>query len=308
MNERLAGDALTDWNQAADADTVALLQEEIGRLEAELLARDEALLHPFAAPEAPAPESHGPLVRKLDELTAELASREETINLLLEQTLLFEDAAVAQRAEWEQLNRWVEEVERRVEGRLPPAAALDAERARAEAVQRQWDSDRIDWAARFEGLEREAAHLRALLDGRGDNGPLMAVEEENRRLRASYIELQRLAKRADEAEELRDRLTVAVAELALSRASVTALDDDHRRERNEREAEVTALRGKLARESLQPSGPPPEAGASGLDADERIRAFRQHLKEVHEREAEERGKMSFSSRLSRLWRNTGPGG
>jgi len=41
MNERLAGDALTDWNQAADADTVALLQEEIGRLEAELLARDE---------------------------------------------------------------------------------------------------------------------------------------------------------------------------------------------------------------------------------------------------------------------------
>ena len=37
---------------------------------------------------------------------------------------------------------------------------------------------------------------------------------------------------------------------------------------------------------------------------QRIRAFRQHLKEIHEREAEERAQRTLTARLSRLWRKT----
>src|SRR6185437_2798615 len=102
-----------------------------------------------------------------DDLTAELAGRDEAVNLLLEQTRLFEEAAVAQRAEWEQLSRWVEEVERRVEGRDDNVdrlrADLDAERARGETLRRAAESDHREWEACRRGLEHEAEHLRGLV-------------------------------------------------------------------------------------------------------------------------------------------------
>src|SRR5262245_13822795 len=117
MNERPDGPVLTGWNTEDDAtqEALALLQDEVARLEAELRARDEALLH--AAPAPDADQADPALVRRVEELTSELAARDETVNLLLEQTQLFEEAAAAQRAEWEQLRGWVEEVEARVQGR-----------------------------------------------------------------------------------------------------------------------------------------------------------------------------------------------
>jgi DNA repair exonuclease SbcCD ATPase subunit len=325
MNEPNAGQAATGWDADPDPsqETILLLQEEVARLEAELRARDEAL---FAA--APAPEAGGSseeaLGRRVAELTAELAARDETVNLLLEQSQLFEEAALAARAEWEQLNQWVEEVERRVEGRDESVdglrAELEAERARSESLRREAESDRRGWEARRAGLEREAEHLRGLLAGGADGSTgdgagaaLLAVEEENRRLRAACAELQKRSAAAEDAADLRRRLAAAEAELAQARDAIRALDDERRRERNEWEAEMTALRSRLARESLQgAAGPAPAPDAAAderpvLDADERIRAFRQHLKELHEREAEERANLTFSARLSRLWRRTGPG-
>jgi hypothetical protein len=325
MNEPNPGQTPTGWDASADLDpaqeTIALLQEEVARLEAELCAREEAL---FAA--APAPEADGheaALGRRVAELTAELAARDETVNLLLEQTQLFEEAALAARAEWEQLNQWVEEVERRVDGRDVSADQLrddlEAERARVESLRRQAESDRRAWETRRAGLEHEAEHLRGLLSRGAAGSPgdaaaasLLAVEEENRRLRAACAELQKAATSAGDAADLRRSLAAAEADMAHARDAIRALDDERRRERNEWEAEMTALRSRQARESLQgAAGPVPDAGAAGqpvLDADERIRAFRQHLRELHEREAEERAKLTFSARLSRLWRRTGPVG
>ena len=39
----------------------------------------------------------------------------------------------------------------------------------------------------------------------------------------------------------------------------------------------------------------------------RIRAFREHLKEIHTSETEQRAAAVLAARLSRLWRSTGPG-
>lgn len=306
MNERTDGHVATDWDREAETDTIALLQEEIARLEAELSARDEALLHPAADHEFSAAPSDGLLARQVEALTADLARSEETVNLLLEQTLLFEEAAIAQRAEWDQLNRWVEEVERRVEDREGSPSESAPQLAAAEVIQQQWNAERRKWVALRERLDSEIAHLRGLIDHGGDGSAIQAVEEENRRLRAAVEEPPRFAAAAEDADDLRRRLGVASAELELSRASVTAIDDERRRERNELEAEITALRSKIARDLLQPIATVEHAGPDGLAADERIRAFRHHLKDLHEREAEERAKLTFSARLSRLWRNTGP--
>ncbi len=168
MNEHHDSPVLTAWDSADDPrlETIALLQEEIARLESELAARDAALLQPAA--DVSDTQADAPQHRRFADLLAELAARDETVNLLLEQTRLFEEAAVAQRAEWDQLNRWVEEVERRVEGRDASTEDLRAERdearSDAESARREREADRREWSSLREGLEREIRHLRGLLE------------------------------------------------------------------------------------------------------------------------------------------------
>lgn len=320
MNERPDRSVLTGWNPDDDPtqDTIALLQDEIARLESELRARDEALFHPAVDPGPAATDPAAEVLsQRVAELTAELAARDETVDLLLEQTRLFEEAAAAQRSEWDQLRQWVEEVERRVEGRDTSVdglrSELEAERSRAEVLRREREADRRDWEAVRAGLDREVKFLRSRLDDLDDtaSSELRAAEEENRCLHEASVELKRISATAAEADELRRDLATAQADLEQSRAALQSLGDELRRERNEFTAEINALRSRISRESLQnsPVDRNPESGTpTALEADERIRAFRQHLKELHDREADERAKLSFSARLSRLWRHTGPGG
>lgn len=324
MTDRRAEPPKTSWNadDDPDQDTLSLLQEEIARLEAELAARDEALLDPAAGrsegqeedPDGRA-EWHR---RRVEELDAELAARDETVMLLLEQSRLFEDAASAQRAEWEQLQQWVEEVERRVEGRDLGddrlRAELDAERSRADSLRRSAESDRAAWDAHRRGLEREAEHFRDRL-ARQANGPaaeeetaFIGLAAENRRLRAAAVELERFRVIAAEAEDLGRKLAETSAELETVRGQLQRVEDDRRRETIEHKAELVGTRSEIARESLaREDGPAPATVPSATDADERIRAFRLHLKELHESEDQRRAGRTLSARLSRLWRNTGPG-
>ena len=53
---------------------------------------------------------------EVERLKAELAGRDETILLLLDELSRVEEAQAASRAEWEQLTGWVAELEHRVEG------------------------------------------------------------------------------------------------------------------------------------------------------------------------------------------------
>jgi chromosome segregation ATPase len=315
-----------DLNHEGDQsqEAIALLQEEVARLEAEVRARDDAVRDAWAvepADHGAAPDD-GPWRRRLEELSAELAGRDETIAVLLEQTQHFEEAVAAQRAEWEQLNRWVQEVERRVEGRDGLDAhlgeELEAERRRAETLGGQLDSERRAWDVRRRALEGEVDDLRRRLaglqaggaDGSGLRGQIEALERENRRLRDTCAALEQAEAAAAEVGPLRERLAVALAEAAHARAELLHEQDDRARERNEHQAALGAMRSQLACESLQrpaPADDNPEAREAGLEADERIRAFRQHLQDLHHREEEERAARSLSSRISRLWRHTGPG-
>ncbi len=317
----------THWDSDDDPnhDTIVLLQEEIARLEAELQARDE----PPAPPRDVEIETDDAnlldeLRGRFDGLLAELAQRDEMVALLLEQSRLFEEAAEARRAEWEQLNDWVAEVERRVDNQDNDGprllADLDAERRRAEQLQRDAESDRQKWDAQRIALQHEAKILRDQLgrspqghSGRDDSA-FIELAAENRELRTTC---EALRKADVESEELGRRLASTLVELEQVRRDLRHLDDDLRRERNEHEAELGALRARHARELLEqqiPSTDPkpvaktdvPAGRASATEADERIRAFRQHLKELHENEANERANRTLGSRLTRIWRKTGP--
>src|SRR5262249_17997619 len=136
---------------AADRETIALLQEEIARLEAELLMYDEsASADPQALRSASQPTVQDEeAAERIVSLRDELAGRDDTIALLLEQIRLADEAEAASRAEWEQLNSWVQEVERRVAeqggARTDFRDELEAERRSSEALRLSAEKEHRAW-------------------------------------------------------------------------------------------------------------------------------------------------------------------
>ncbi len=108
-------------------ETITLLQEEVARLEQELQWRDERQGEPTSNTLATFPDEAGPATAlesvagaasnsEIERLSTELASRDETIRVLLDELSRVEEAQAATRSEWEHLVGWVEELESRVEG------------------------------------------------------------------------------------------------------------------------------------------------------------------------------------------------
>ncbi len=297
-------------------DTIALLHEEIHRLEGELRLRDEALAESSRPTEADTYAFDRVNAGRLAELSAEVAKRDETVVLLLEQVRLLEEAEAAGRAEWEQLQQWVEEVERRVEGRDQQGrdllGELEAEKRRAESQRLAFETDRRTWETYRQTLENEVKQLRSKLAELarrpgGSTAAVEALEEENRRLREVCHELERHKALAAHAAHFRDRLQEAQTELSEAQHEIRRIADERERERIEYDAAVAAQRTRTARESLcrQEETPQVETGEPAT-IDERIQALRLHLREIHEREEEERKNNRLSARLSRMWRSTSP--
>jgi hypothetical protein len=307
-------------------ETISLLQEEIVRLENELRIREELAHDEPIRPEADDSEADEAVRRQLDELAAELAARDETIALLVEQSRLFEEASAADRASWEQLNQWVQDLERRVEdqgdrGGEAAAQALEAERRRSEADRREAETLKRAWESQRQSLEAETERLRNALAQAvqaaadpSEAAALATLEQENRRLRAANAEIARVAATAAEADVLRDRLQQSSDEVESLTRELRRADDDRERQLKERDVLISELRSQLAHESLRRQDEQVKAavasttidGSSPLAADERIRALRQHLQQIHEQEEQERARKRLSARLSRLWNRTGP--
>jgi hypothetical protein len=308
-----------------DNDTIALLQEEIARLEDEIRARDEA-----AAAErrelrraATQPARDDAAERRIARLTEEIAGRDETIALLLEQARLAEEAEAASRAEWDQLNLWVQEVERRVAGRAEPsadvAAELEAARRTSDALRQSLERDQRSWEVQRAALVAEVERLRGKFTqvaGESDAtiAALRALEHENQQLREAFHELSRTAVPSHEMDAIVAELQDVRRERDAAAQEAQRLRDDRQRQHNEHEAALNALRSQLARESQRRQEDHVKLAASlavggdpQLDPDQRIRAFREHLKEIHRDEADQRMKQGLVARLSRLWHHTGPG-
>ena len=281
-------------NEDAYLDTVTLLQEEIERLEAELRLWTQVPVNP--APAATDPEIENEATRRINELTSLLDERDETIALLWEHLSAIEEAQAARSAEWEQLHHWVDELEHRLGDLDLSANDPGLEGPTIEDYQNQLDSQRRAWEQERHDLEAELARLRRRLDpeaGVSDNATLAELEDHNRRLRD---ECQRLLPFEAEVASLTDRVTLLQVQLEDAREQLRAYDVDLQNERLRHEAELAELRsGQSA----------PRFSASNLTPSERVRALREHLREVHAREVEERKERQLSTRIARLLRRTG---
>jgi DNA repair exonuclease SbcCD ATPase subunit len=336
-----------DGSEAPIADyleTIAILQDEVARLEQELQLHEERQRETTSNDEASfrdeaeaasALENVAGEPEEVERLQAELVSREETIRLLLDELSRVEEAQAATQAEWEHLAGWVAELEHRVEGQDADALyqlenRLAAQQQKVDALQVKSEQDRRAWEAKRQIYQAEIARLQGTLeqvtnspaargahDGRVTPGPgpdanvVEALQAENLRLRAAWQELVERASAADRSESLDAKLAETLNEQHQLRRQLEQIQDERKRERLENEANVAELQARLSQASLiQPAGPPSEKGPEGISADQdiqlRFRALRQHLVECDQREKEERGQKHLISRLSRLWGRTGP--
>ncbi len=286
-------------------ETISLLQEEVARLEEELLLRDQEA-HASTGPRldrepGPREEVAG---RKVIELTAELSERDQMIAALWDQIARLEEAEAAGRAEWEQLHRWVEEIEHRVEttSGLDMRSELDLERDRADQTRRELEAERRRWEAQRRGLEAEVAGLRTRLQSSGParTGDGLTDPRLLARLAASEAAAASVEALTEQLHQAQASLEGTHTELEQTRAEVRRLQDELERVRREHEVELAAARSGSAREALRPAD-------RELSPDDRVRALRQHLLEIHDREQETRQDQHLTGRLSRLWRKTGPG-
>ncbi|MFI5457479.1 MAG: hypothetical protein ACHRXM_18710 [Isosphaerales bacterium] len=323
-------------------ETIALLHEEVARLEQELQLRGDSSWETVSTGVASAEDEVMPSSAsasaaasqgEVERLRCELANREETVALLLDQLSLLEEAKAANRSEWEQLTEWVAELEQRVEGQDEDAlrrlqARLGDQQREAEELRTKSEQHRRGWEVQRQVYEKEIARLQARLaqaqasppalgddDGQADpgSGPdvqvVKALQEENLRLRARQDIVERTA--AENSNALHSRLGEVQNERDERARQLEQVHDERRRERLEYETTVAELRTRLSEASLvQPeatlSVKQPECHVRDMEPDLRVRALRQHLLEIHQREEEDRRQRSLTGRLSRLWSRTGP--
>ncbi len=268
-------------------------------------------------------------------MALELAGRDETIGLLLDQLSRVEEAQAAGRAEWEHLTGWLAELEERVEGQDGNALRGLEEQlaARAQEVQdwrKKAEQERRAGDARYQVSEAEVARLRAALarlqaapaaamaDGEAsgrrpspDDEVVDALRSENLRLRAELEEKKQLEAGLSEARD--PRLAETLRERDDLRRQLERVEDERRREQHEHTAALVDLQGQLSRASLAPrdEGAPradevADRAARNREVDLRVRALREHLLEIHSQEAEARRQKQLLPRLSRLWSRTSP--
>ena len=220
------------------------------------------------------PDELQKLCTRLEELLGELDQKDDQLTVLQNHLQVSEDATHAERDERRQLENWVEEIESRITARdrewelklSEMSVRLTQARSERRAAEQSASSDSND--TRIEALQRVVTELR---DEKDDL--LSQLDKERETVR----DLERAVENAaEDAERLES------VQLCQERADVA-------RQRFELEKLKQEIEDQKAVEG----------------SDLRIRALRDHLKEVQATEEEERQEAyekSLAGRVSRLWK------
>jgi pSer/pThr/pTyr-binding forkhead associated (FHA) protein len=218
------------------------------------------------------------LVGRLEDLLQELQERDEQVAALTELLSLAEETNRAERDERTQLDSWLKDIEERFGCReqewlaqrdrlQSDIDAIAAERDRAEAA--------INTDSSNTKLEAAQNVLTALRDtAEGQRQQLVESEKTIAELRHE-LELAKRVQPREEVVQPREELV----QLAEERAELA-------RQRQELELESV-------RREEQRSGP--------NEATLKLQVLRQHLKDIHQQEQQEKEERKLGSRISRLW-------
>lgn len=276
-----------DFDDEADE----LLRIEVEYLRTELAERDARLAELEAAGlelAGSVPEDDLPtraevetLVTRLEDLLVELEQSDDRLKTMAELLRASDEANLAAEEERSQMESWIGEVERRV---------------------RQWESE---WHAERDALNRQLAELTSQRDSAETRGGDAAQAGLIRQLRVDASALQtQINELTIERDALQLRIQTAEVQSIEERVAV-AVDEALREERlqvSQLKAEVARERASLAKKQEEMLNQQGLLTAEPDVADIRIRAFREHLRELRESEPERRPQPTMSQRLGKLWR------
>ena len=278
----------------ADVETIATLRAEISVLQSELADRDALLgeLESDAFNDNTVSRTSfedDASLQRLDELLEELAQSDERMGLLEELITASEVAASAERDERRQLEAWVAGIEQRI------SANESESQAEIETLVKQVTQLRS---------ERDRAQLQLQNAASGDdvkaefNNSLQELRRENTELGLKLEQLE------SQRTELQQQLDSADVQNAI-KSHQDQLNEALREERAklaQQTADLTRSRAVLANQLAEIQ----RGGLTGQEngADERVRALRNHLKDIHEQERDEtEQRQGLMSRIAGLWRS-----
>jgi hypothetical protein len=290
----------SDAMLAAQQETIDLLKSEVALLQSEVAEQDARLLELADAPQPSGSVdagdvSPGPSVEpRLQRLLAELERSDQRVRALEELLQAADEARLAGEEERQQLDVWVQEIERRIVQREQEWRA-DADAARRQVRELTAQRDRLH--ARLQAQAEHAVDSCQQISTPGDQTQLIQVQAANAELQAQLDDAQRRNAEFERrvAELQRDGPADGVQQ---------QIDETLRAERLElakERAEVSRQRVELA-ERLRDAQCDQGRGERISPADQRFRAFREHLKQIHEQERSERTGPTLTERLAQLWR------
>ncbi|MFK7818565.1 MAG: hypothetical protein AB8G99_07595 [Planctomycetaceae bacterium] len=261
-------------------EMIELLRSEVTQLQAELAAKDllqaEApsdAVTTFAATDVDSAELDK-LCSRLEELLRELDEKDEQVSVLQSHLQAAEDANHAEQNERYQLESWLEEIESRITRTSRDHEAQLSElqmrltQARAERRQAETSAGETNTDTRIEALQRVVTEVR------------------------------------EDKESLQANLDEAQATIRNLEAAVEGAKEDASREES---VQLCQERADIARQrfELEKTKREMEEQRAVEGSDLRIRALRDHLKEVQATEAVEKQEAfenSLAGRVSRLWK------
>ena len=198
-----------------------------------------------------------------------------------------EEANQAEQEERIQLENWVGGIERLVSQREEESnVELEKQRELIERLK----SERDHLEKQIQAVSRSTD--KASASSSATEEMLSSLREQNEKLQAELSDSQSDAEAlrrktehndgvdSEQFVEMQDKLRALEIELSQERASIA-------RER----VEITRLKDEMEN----------RANAPNDDSDCRMQAMRQHLRELHEQESNERNRRSLGARISRLW-------
>ena len=289
------------YEHHVDVDEVELMREEIEFLQDELKERDARIQELEAQdsadhmtlPETPDEGEVAKLVHRLEELLDELDGSDRRIRTLEDLLKASEDMNQAEQEERYQLEVWVGNIEKLVSER-----------------EHEWKAENERLKAQVERLKADYKAVQQAAPPKVAESSASDQAQKKYQQAAEQLHQQNL--------QLREKLTEAVTQCETLAARVTAMESTSdqvvdaqvtQQKMQELQVEVTRERAEIARQRAelarlhdeleQKTAQIPESG--NRDADRRVKAMRQHLREIHETEKTNKPESGLGARISRLW-------
>ncbi len=278
---------------------VQLLRDEVSQLQSELAEREQQLAELVDAELADpsqqddvSPSETAQLVSRLEDLLDELHASDRRVSSMEELLLASDEARQAEEEERQQIEIWLSEIESRIGRR-----------------EEEWKSQNEQLVQRLDYLDREREQnqmqLSQALKASGNQIARQAEEKlaqtqkeldeisrAHETLKSEFQTNQSRLAEFEEAQEdgetsveLKNRLRAQELEMVQERAAMSR-----------QKAELAKMRDELERTTVS-SDRDPE------NSDLRVKALRDHLREIHDQEEEQKNTQSggLAARLSRLW-------